>query len=684
MKADKSNILDILAAQAKYIIPIYQRPYSWEYNQIYELWFDIVKTYKLNKEDYFIGAMVAVAETPSPNEINKFVIIDGQQRITTLILLLIALRDCYNENNQSDRAEEIQRTYLTTVYLGNTYNRIESKKKDQEDLISLITNTANMNKKSLVIDAYKFFKEQIPLSNIPYDELRKTINKLWAVQIVLDKDHGDAQAIFESLNSTGKSLTASDLIRNFLLMNIDYKYQDNIYNQYWMKLEKLFTIDNVFNNTIADNFIRDYLIMQNNNMPSKNRLYDEFKAYFYNLNISDKNIEVCKDLYNKAVVYHQIINANYKNDKEIENLLINIKNLQNNVIYPFVMKLIILYEEGQINHEDVSLALQLSISYILRRQVCALQSSSLNKIFAQLFGRIDLKDFSKSINEFFFSLKNKDRFPNDEEFMQCFATFNAYRSKQIKYIMKSLEEFNNKNLINIDSATIEHIMPQGTLNDEWQQMLGPDFDIVQEMNVHKIGNLTLTNYNSEMSNNDFLTKLMQDGGIKLTPYKLNQYFIKNDLKEWNEAEINKRSIFLANEATKIWIYPQVDKDFIGRRKGYYSNIDHFITSSWTREIYETIHDYVMSLDPGVTFNITKKYIAYRLHNKTFLSIVLKKSLITIGLHMKINEINDPEHICRDVTNIGHNHSGKSELHYTKKTNPTYAFDLITQSFNKNK
>ncbi|MFV8479523.1 GmrSD restriction endonuclease domain-containing protein [Mycoplasma sp. T193] len=684
MKADKSNILDILAAQAKYIIPIYQRPYSWGYNQISKLWEDIVKTYKFNKEDYFIGAMVAVAETPSPNEINKFVIIDGQQRITTLFLLLIALRDCYSENNQSDRADEIHRAYLTTVYLGNTYNRIESKKKDQEDLITLITNTADINKNSLIIKAYNFFKMQILRSDIPYDELRKTINKLWAVQIILDKDHGDAQAIFESLNSTGKILTASDLIRNFLLMNIDYKYQDDIYNQYWMKLEKLFTIDNVFNNPLADNFIRDYLIMQNNNIQSKNNLYDEFKTYFYNLNLNNKNIEVCKELCNKAEIYHQIINGNYKKDKEIENLLINIKNLQNNVIYPFIMKLMVFYQEEKITREDVILALQLSISFILRRHVCALPSNSLNKIFAQLFGRIDLNNFSKSINEFFFSLKNKDRFPNDVEFMHCLATFNAYKSKHIKYILKSLEEFNNKNLININSATIEHIMPQGVLNDEWQQMLGPDCDLVQEINVHKIGNLTLTNYNSEMSNNDFLTKLAQDGGIKLTPYKLNQYFIKNDIIEWNEAEINKRSEFLANEAVKIWIYPKVDKDFIGRRKGYYSNIDHFVTSSWTREIYQNIHDYAMNLDPRVTFNITKKYIAYRLNNKTILSLVLKKSLITVGLHMKIDEINDPENICRDVTKIGHNHSGKSEFHYTKKTNPTYAFDLILQSFNKNK
>ncbi|MFV8468205.1 GmrSD restriction endonuclease domain-containing protein [Mycoplasma sp. VS292A] len=684
METAQNYISDILSAeQTKYIIPIYQRPYSWTEKQLSRLWDDIIKIHNFKKKDYFIGAMVSVEEKMSASLIKDLVIIDGQQRLTTFIILFAALRDYYLDNKQNYEAQIIQDTYLTISTRQNTYNRIESRKNDQEALVSLIENKPHDKKASLIMSAYDFFMKKIKNSKIKCNELVEAINQICLVQIILNKENEDSQSIFESLNSTGKNLTGSDLIRNYLLMNLKYKEQEHIYSDYWINLEELFTINNTFNNEIADNFIRDYLTMKTRVIPNKDQLYEQFQAYFNNLTIENKNLEVCKDLYLKAIIYEQIINGYYRNDKEVSSILGNIKGLQINITYPFFMQLIDLFEAGKITQEDLCLGLQLSISFIIRRNVCGLPSNRLNKIFASLISHLDLNNFSKSINEYFFSLRDKDRFPRDDEFMQDFKTFNVYKKLNKKYILKSLEEYDNKNHINIDTATIEHILPQGSLGAEWQKMLGENYRSIQEQYRDRIGNLTLTNYNSELSNKPFLTKLIMKGGIQKTPYKLNQYFIENDIQVWNPDQIDKRGSILAQEAVKIWIFPTVEKDFVPKQKAQYT-INDFNTSEESLHIFHMIDDYAMSLSEDVNRYITKTYIVYEIKDKSFLSLAPRVSKIVVGLHLNINEINDSKQICRDVTNIGHLHLGKSEFSFTNNTNPTYAFDLITQSFNKNK
>ncbi|MFV8470003.1 DUF262 domain-containing protein [Mycoplasma sp. VS509_3] len=684
MKTGQSYISDILSAnQTKYIIPIYQRPYSWNEKQLSRLWDDITKIHNFNKKDYFIGAMVSVEEGISPNLVKDLVIIDGQQRLTTFIILFAALRDYYLDNNQNYEAQKIQDTYLTIPTRENTYNRIESRKNDQDTLVSLIENKPHHKKDSLIMFAYDFFTKKIKNSKIKCNELVEAINQICLVQIILDKENEDSQSIFESLNSTGKNLTGSDLIRNYLLMNLKYKEQEQIYNDYWINLEELFTINNTFNNEIADNFIRDYLTMKTKVIPNKDQLYEQFQTYFNNLTIENKNLEVCKDLYSKAIIYEQIINGYYRNDKEISTILGNIKGLQINITYPFFMQLIDLFEAGKITREDLCLGLQLSISFIIRRNVCGLPSNRLNKIFASLISHLDLNNFSKSINEYFFSLRDKDRFPRDDEFMQDFKTFNVYKKLNKKYILKSLEEYDNKNHINIDAATIEHILPQGSLGAEWQKMLGENYRSIQEQYRDRIGNLTLTNYNSELSNKPFPTKLTMKGGIKKTPYKLNQYFIENDIQGWNPDQIDKRGSILAQEAVKIWIFPTVEKDFVPKQKAQYT-INDFNTSEESLHIFKMIDAYAMSLSENVNRYITKTYVVYEIKDKSFLSLAPRVSKIVVGLHLNMSEINDSKQICRDVTNIGHLHLGKSEFSFTNNTNPTYAFDLILQSFNKSK
>ncbi|MFV8480883.1 DUF262 domain-containing protein [Mycoplasma sp. 653B] len=229
METAQNYISDILSAeQTKYIIPIYQRPYSWTEKQLSRLWDDIIKIHNFKKKDYFIGAMVSVEEKMSASLIKDLVIIDGQQRLTTFIILFAALRDCYLDNKQNYEAQIIQDTYLTISTRQNTYNRIESRKNDQEALVSLIENKPHDKKASLIMSAYDFFMKKIKNSKIKCNELVEAINQICLVQIILNKENEDSQSIFESLNSTGKNLTGSDLIRNYLLMNLKYKEQEHI------------------------------------------------------------------------------------------------------------------------------------------------------------------------------------------------------------------------------------------------------------------------------------------------------------------------------------------------------------------------------------------------------------------------------------------------------------------------
>ncbi|MHA3839203.1 GmrSD restriction endonuclease domain-containing protein [Mycoplasma sp. HF14] len=686
MKTERSNILDILGAQAQYIIPIYQRPYSWDNKQISKLWDDIVDVHNLNKEDYFIGSMVAVAETPMPNEINQFIIIDGQQRLTTLIIFLTALRDSYFENKQYDRAEQIHNSYLTTKYLDNIYRRIESRKNDDEVLACLIEKREGGEKSSRVLHTYNFFKDKIKKSNISYDELQMTVRKLWLVQIVLDRGHGDAQSIFESLNSTGKDLTESDLIRNFLLMDLNPTIQEKVYQNYWVKFEQLFTFNDILDNETVDNFIRDYLTLKTGNISRKDKIYDDFKKYFHYLNIENKNVEICKDLYKKGKIYSQIINGKYDGDSSISKILKSIKDLDINVTYPFFMYLLDLYQEGFITSRDVCKVLEISISFIIRRNICQLPSNVLNKKFALAIAKAKPDNLVNSVSDYLTESEGRERFPKDDEFSEEFIEVPMYNLRTKRYILKSLEEFNNKNTINIDNVTIEHIMPQGNLNIEWQEMIGENYLAIRETNVHKIGNLTLTNYNSEMSNSDFLTKLNMHGGIKLTPYKLNQYFIKNDIKTWNAEEIRKRGELLSAEALKIWKYPDVDAETIEKRKmtkTQYS-IDSFRMNENTRDIFNKFDELVRQLDENITRYITGVYVVYQLNKKSFLSISFRVSKFVVGLHLNFDEVNDYKNICRDVTNIGHLHLGNTELPVTKEEDLEYAMELVKQSFNKNK
>lgn len=302
MKASEGNILQILNSQKQYIVPLYQRMYSWRKEQHKRLWEDLVLLEKEHKGGHFLGSIVSVVESASIAGTPKFLVIDGQQRLTTLIILLIALRNFLEKSN---KINSITEKFLINITTGEeekyklilTYN-------DKKTLIKLINRVdSNDIKKSRIMDAYNFFMEKISSNELTQQEIENAISKLQIVDISLDSSIDDPQSIFESLNSTGLNLSQSDLIRNFILMGLSSKEQSEIYQNIWLPMEKLFGYENQSN--FMDSFFRDYITMNTGYIPTVENVYSEFKKFCLQVNLSQ--IDLCKEIYEKAKNYTNMI-----------------------------------------------------------------------------------------------------------------------------------------------------------------------------------------------------------------------------------------------------------------------------------------------------------------------------------------------------------------------------------------
>lgn len=346
MDVRKGNIFEILNGNKQFLIPVYQRFYSWDIEQCKRLWNDIVDMQKMGKVGHFVGSIVNIAEEAMPTGVQKYMIIDGQQRMTTLTLLLLALRD-YAIKNPSDTSINARR--IDNMLLKNEYEEGDERYKllltqtDRDILISLVEEMPiREDTKSRLIENYNFFEGKIVNREIQPAEVYESIGKLQIVNITLDRAIDDAQAIFESLNSTGKELSESDLIRNYILMDLEPTEQTYVYEHLWRPMEKLFVYET--QQTVMDAFFRNYLTMKLSRIPKLVRIYEEFKLY--HLNCEFKTIrDLCQDLLDYAKYYTNIIFAR-NSDTELKKLYKDIVDLKMEVSYPFLLKIHRDCEEG--------------------------------------------------------------------------------------------------------------------------------------------------------------------------------------------------------------------------------------------------------------------------------------------------------------------------------------------------
>ena len=560
MKASEKKIKDLFSeAKTFFAIPVYQRDYNWQEKHCKQLFEDILNVGKdIDITSHFIGSIVYIHEGVYGIGEKEFYVIDGQQRMITITLLHIVLYHRLKESKE-EYADELYELYLVNKF---SKRDIKLKLLPPEENLNILNKILEENWEELeeyqdrnIVKNYKFFKEIISnYSNEEIEYLLAGLDKVIYVDIALEKDKDDPQRIFESLNSTGLDLSQGDLIRNYILMDLEREKQNLVYKNLWLPIENncKISLGNEIKNYVSD-FIRDYLTLKNGKIPSKPKVFEEFKE-FYNKN----NDEQLEDIKNFSEEYSHIIKPNTEKDKEIRKELENLKVLDQTVINTFLIGILRDYRENKIIKNEILEILKLLQSYIWRRFITEKPSNALNKIFQGMYFRIS-KDqkYYKSLEE---SLLNQD-FPTDDELKEALKTKNVYKDKEkLRYVFKELENYNHNELIDFENEkiTIEHIFPQKP-NKSWKEKYS-DYEL-EEMKTFKdtISNLTLTGSNANLGNKSFLEKRNDDiHGYKNSKLYLNKYLGK--LNEWNLSAMEGRFEKLFKNIVKIWKRPESSED----------------------------------------------------------------------------------------------------------------------------
>lgn len=542
------------SSNKQFLIPVYQRNYSWTQSQCKTLMDDILKLYNGEYTQHFMGSIIYKVEQGNSDLAN---VIDGQQRLSTMFLLCKAIHDFSDDEDVKREMSEI------LIDRWKKTNRLVPVKSDNEVYEKIISNDFDLivNSENRMYQNYKFFIRFLESANVDIKKLIASLEKLEV--IIMELHEGDnPQVIFESINSTGLSLTNADLIRNFLLLGENYEVQTDLYNNYWFRFEKLIGYDNI--NIFFEHFLN---IKSNSKGVSRNTMYLEFKDYVvankYSASevfeILNDYVEVYKYFVNDSFTYEL---ENSKDTKLLTKYFNELNELSNNVSRMFLMEVLLSHKNGDITDQELLYTFKLVISYIFRRSICNYGTNSMQKMFRFLYSQVSRNigdiNYIDSLHHNFITTKvyTKAKFPDDVEFMEELSTRNLYgKFRNLDYLLFSIENHNNKTILDTDEVTIEHVMPQ-TLTKYWKDILGENHSQLHADLVHDIGNLTLTSYNSNLSNKSFEDKLEI---LKSESHiKLNQYF--NGIVKWDAAEIEKRSKMLSEVAKDIWVYPEINTD----------------------------------------------------------------------------------------------------------------------------
>ncbi|WQX97357.1 DUF262 and DUF1524 domain-containing protein [Helicobacter pylori] len=675
MKADATTLLKFFEQNQtnQFVIPIYQRLYSWKKEQCEQLWDDIIKIGGNDKMNgHFIGSIlyVRVDDTHS----SPLLIIDGQQRLTTITLLFIALR---NHSSDEVKRKEIESYLINSDKDGDKKFRLILSESDKDTLLSLIDkNKRKPSEPSLkIVENFKLFEEWIRKNTDKLETIFKGLEKLMIVWIALKKEKDDPQLIFESMNSTGKDLTQTDLIRNYILMGLEPEKQKIFYKKYWRAMEEAFKQ----NETLFNQFVRHYLTIKTREIPNINKVYEAFKRYQQERGIETEVL--LQDLQKYCGFFCQIV-FKKEDDKGLNKALSFLVDLEMDVIYPLLLELYSDYIDGVLSQQDFIPIIYLIESYICRRAVCGLGTNSLNKVFPSFTKKINKDQYLESIKVHFGYLTEKQRFPNNDEFKKLFITIDFYNFQKKKYFFERLESFNTEEPVNTKECTIEHIMPQ-TLTEEWKRDLGGNFQAIHDKYLHTIGNLTLTGYNKEYSNKSFQEKKDMEKGFKQSPLRLNQSL--KDSEPFGEEKIKKRANDLADWALEIWTYPKLDAETLEKykpkkeKKVY--DLSSYKFSSHSRELFDILRKEIKALDERITEKFNQDYISY-MFDKNFVDIVVQNKDLKLYLNMEFNELQDEKNLARDMTNKGHLGNGEIEVKLETKENIPYCLGLIRQALEK--
>ena len=686
MKASSANFLTVIKGPKQFVIPIYQRTYSWQIAQCNKLFNDILRISKDGSSPgHFIGSVVYFQESiHTVSDVPKLLVIDGQQRLTTISIMIAALAE-FVRDNQVDIDTNF--TKLQNYYLLNAEEEGELRykllltRRDKDSLINIIKGVPLGNDASLrVADNFKFFKEKINADNAV--DIYNGIMRLFIVDVALEKDKDNPQLIFESLNSTGLDLSQADLIRNYILMGQEIKLQTELYEKYWYPMEQSY--GNEYTASF-DWFMRDYLSVKTGTIPRIDRVYDSFKTYASSSKAPDTITEVVQDIYKFSGYYVNMV-LHKEPDAELQKGFKNISKLKVDVCYPFLLPIYNDYETGTITNDEFKQIISLVENYVFRRAICGIPTNSMNKTFATIYKAIQKTDYLEGVKAAFQLMESYKRFPTDTEFEKEIVVKEVYNFRNRNYLLSKLENYKRKEFVNVDDYTIEHIIPQNPeLSAEWQKMLGEDWKEVQSKYLHSLGNLTLTGYNSELSDKPFSQKKTMEGGFNDSPIRLNDFLRKVDF--WNAENIEARAKELAEKARQIWFAPNLSQEVLDKYSTEEKTTTVYSIEQYEHlkgdmlELYHALKKRILNIDSSVKEEYKKLYIAFK-SSTNFVDVVPQKVRLRLSLNIDYPDMIDPKGLCKDVSGLGRWGNGDVEVGISNMNELDDVMELIQQAFDK--
>ncbi len=566
MKANELPINNFLQApNIQFVIPVYQRNYDWTTNECKQLANDILAVENQNRGTHFIGSIVFIHEGAySTSEVKELVIIDGQQRLTTINILYVSLYRFAKENDLDKESDMIYNMFLVNQYVENESSKLKLKQTDTNSLAfkAIMNATENQFQSySNVIENYSFFRESINHDN--FQTFLNGLKRLIFVEISLERGKDDPQRIFESLNSTGLELSQSDLIRNFILMDLEPKEQNRTFEHIWNPIEEN-ARDLSKQKSLVSEYIRDYLTLKTKKIPNKGKVYLEFKKLYSNKSDADFSQEL-ENIKTLSFHYKKFINPSTELDSNLRRELEYISRLEINVSYPFLLQVFEDLENGIIDSKTLLNVLKLIQSYTWRRFVVGLPTNALNKIFMTLYSEIDHEDYFESLALALIRKRGSGKFPTNQDLKTALKDKDLYniKSKNRSYMFELLENFNNREYVdtNNDKITIEHIYPQNP-NEDWSTSLTPqDYMLFKDNYLNTIANLTLSGNNGALSNKSFKAKRDMNTNNGEQGYKYSRLWLNDYLKgleNWTVIDYKERFSIIYDRFLNIWEYPEVE------------------------------------------------------------------------------------------------------------------------------
>ena len=569
MKASETSLRNLLEGGKQFQIPLFQRPYSWKKENWEALWEDLMSLYNDEvKGSYFLGPIVTQAVLGTAEGISPFIVIDGQQRLTTLTIVLAVLRNSLKKLDPT-KAEEVQELYLINKYKkDDDFYKVLPTQDDRDVYKSIIQSNKikDIKKEGQIYEAYKFFegkfKKPDPEVDIALDLAKIKIiilERLVLVNITTD-DSDNPYLIFESLNNKGEELTQADLVRNYIFMKLPTEERDEIYNNEWLPLQETFKM-NMKHKEYADELTNAFWFYMRKDGKAVNQkeVYKEIKKRFDDAakRLEKPEVGIKAELQKliQFTNYYQRLNFYEKEpEPKLRRWFKRLIRLDFTTCHIFLLNIYYEYEEERLSLVKFEEILRYLESYFVRRLFAGISTKTLGTVFNNLYQEVKEKNPDDLVNGLREVLKSYDKakvWPDDEAFRQGIITESVYTkslSDRTKLILESLEASLTKEKVEPDNLTIEHIMPQ-TLTAQWKTMLGANYSTLHKKWQHTLGNLTLTGYNPELSNKTFAEKLSR---LKDSNVTLNHYFRKVELDVWSEEEIKSRAEYLADIAIKVW------------------------------------------------------------------------------------------------------------------------------------